>query len=110
MKGQVLDGTALVMAPEDNVATALEDLDPGDRLADADPAVTVADEVPFGHKVALVDIPAGDPVRKYGEVIGEATEPIAAGEWVHTHNCESRRGRGDRAAEAADRPEGGESA
>ncbi|WP_135362712.1 UxaA family hydrolase [Halosimplex halophilum] len=110
MKGEVLDGTALVMAPEDNVATALEDLDAGDRLADADPPVTVAEEVPFGHKVALVDIDAGDPVRKYGEVIGEATEPIAAGEWVHTHNCESRRGRGDRAAEAADGPGRGESA
>ncbi|WP_436929750.1 UxaA family hydrolase [Halosimplex halobium] len=100
MKGEVLDGTALVMADDDTVATALEDLDEGDRLADADPPVTVAEEVPFGHKVALADIAAGEPVRKYGEVVGEASEPIARGEWVHTHNCESTRGRGDRAAAA----------
>ncbi|QLH84262.1 UxaA family hydrolase [Halosimplex pelagicum] len=111
MKGEVLDGCALVMADDDTVATALEDLDEGDRLDDADPPVVVAEEVPFGHKVALVDIDAGDPVRKYDEVIGEATESIERGEWVHTHNCESTRGRGDRAAETtADEPGGGESA
>ncbi|QLH79375.1 UxaA family hydrolase [Halosimplex rubrum] len=100
MKGELLNERALVMAPEDTVATALADLDAGERLDDADPSVTVAEEVPFGHKVALADLDVGETVRKYGEVIGEATEPIAAGEWVHTHNCESTRGRGDRAAAA----------
>jgi len=97
MKGDVLDGRALVMAEADTVATALEDLAAGDRLDDADPPLTVAEDVPFGHTLALVDVAAGDIVRKYGEAIGEATEPIARGEWVHTHNCESARGRGDRA-------------
>ncbi|WP_415382795.1 UxaA family hydrolase [Halosimplex sp. TS25] len=101
MKGEVLDGRALLMATEDNVATALEDLEPGDRLGDADPPLSVADEIPFGHKVALADVDAGETVRKYGEVIGEASEDVARGEWVHTHNCESTRGRGDRAAAAA---------
>ncbi|WP_459194956.1 UxaA family hydrolase [Halosimplex sp. J119] len=98
MKGEVLDGRALLMAAEDNVATALEDLEPGDRLDDADPPLTVADEIPFGHKVALTDVEAGEEVRKYGEIVGEASEDIARGEWVHTHNCESTRGRGDRVA------------
>ena len=32
---------------------------------------------------------------KYGEIIGQATEQIDPGEWVHTHNCKSTRGRGD---------------
>lgn len=111
MNGTVLDGRALVMADDDTVATALADLEPGDRLDDADPSVTVAESVPFGHTVALVDVDAGDPIRKYGECIGEATEPVGRGEWVHTHNCNSRRGRGDRTERAAtaDR-EGGESA
>ncbi|MFC7142264.1 UxaA family hydrolase [Halosimplex aquaticum] len=114
MKGEVLDGRALLMATEDNVATALEDLEPGDTLDDADPPLTVADEVPFGHKVALADLDAGETVHKYGEVIGEASEDVARGEWVHTHNCESTRGRGDRAvADAGAEPaetDGSESA
>ncbi len=36
-----------------------------------------------GHKVALVDLPAGSPVRRYGVTIGHATQDIAAGSWVH---------------------------
>src|SRR5262249_10683209 len=38
---------------------------------------------PQGHKVALVDLAAGDAVRRYGVVIGRASKPIAAGSWVH---------------------------
>jgi altronate dehydratase small subunit len=95
MKGTVLDDRALVMTDGDTVATALEDLSAGERIG-ADSPVTLAEDVPFGHKVALVDHDPGDPVTKYGEVIGEATTTIDGGEWVHTHNCESRRGRGDR--------------
>ncbi|WP_436923727.1 UxaA family hydrolase [Halosimplex amylolyticum] len=110
MKGDVLDGRALLMAAEDNVATALEDIEAGDRLDDADPPLTVAEEIPFGHKVALVDVDAGETVRKYGEVIGEASEDVARGEWVHTHNCESTRGRGDRAVTDVTETDGGESA
>ena len=97
MKGDVIDDVALRMADGDTVATALADVDEGRRLTEADPVVTLAEAVPFGHKVALVAHDTGDPVRKYGEVIGEATERIERGEWVHTHNCASRRGRGDRA-------------
>jgi len=48
--------------------------------------------------VALVPFEPGDAVVKYGEVIGQATESIEPGDWVHTHNAESRRGRGDVAA------------
>lgn len=97
MKGEVLgDGQALLMHGEDNVATAIEDLEPGDDLGDG---VTVSDEIPFGHKLALEPIGEGGDIVKYGEVIGGATVDIAAGEWVHTHNCESKRGRGDLAAQ-----------
>lgn len=96
MKGEVLgDGDALLMHAGDNVATALEDLEPGDTIGDE---LTVTSEVPFGHKLALEAIDEGGDVVKYGEVIGAASEAIAAGEWVHTHNCESKRGRGDLAA------------
>ena len=127
MKGTVLDDRALVMADDDTVATALADLSAGDRLADRPvgdrqddrpvgdrqddrPAVTLAEDVPFGHKVALVAHESGDPVRKYGEIVGEASTAIEAGEWVHTHNCHSRRGRGDRAGSKPGSDPGPESA
>ena len=47
-----------------------------------------------GHKLALRDIKAGEDIIKYGYAIGHATEDIKEGEHVHTHNLESKRGRG----------------
>jgi altronate dehydratase small subunit len=105
MNGEVIGEVALVMDRTDNVATVLDDLSGGRTLdvenvdAADDETITLTEDVPFGHKVALTPIAPGDPVRKYGEVIGEASVAIAPGEWVHTHNCDSRRGRGDVQAE-----------
>lgn len=102
MKGIVLDERALVMHGDDTVATALADLEAGETIEDEETTIELREEVPFGHKVALSPIEAGETVRKYGEVIGRATERIEAGEWVHTHNCESTRGRGDRSRSESD--------
>ena len=48
--------------------------------------------VPAGHKKAIQDIPAGEPVIKYGHPIGVAKTSIKAGEWVHTHNIKTALG------------------
>jgi altronate dehydratase len=86
---------ALVISDRDNVATALEPLAAGAALdLDGRHVVTRA-AIPSGHKLAIVDIAAGDPVVKYGSAIGTATAAIAAGDHVHTHNVASSRGRGD---------------
>jgi len=78
---------------KDNVAVALEDLMPGDRISVEKNGerieVVVKERIPFGHKVALESIDAGGKVIKYGEVIGAATKKIEAGEHVHTHNVRS---------------------
>ena len=96
MNGTNVDGVALAMADADTVVTALDDLDRGTTLqVGGGDAVRLVDNVPFGHKVATQSIAAGEPIYKYGEVIGSASTDIRAGEWVHTHNCESTRGRGD---------------
>jgi altronate dehydratase small subunit len=95
MKGEVLDGVALRMTPDDNVATAIEDLDAGHRLTVGDRTIELVDEVPFGHKFALEAVDAGEEITKYGYVIGRASQPIRSGEWAHVHNVESTRGRGD---------------
>jgi altronate dehydratase len=85
----------LVISERDNVATALEALEPG-RQIDAGGAVVVAvDAIPAGHKIALRPIGAGTAVIKYGSPIGTAVGDIAAGSHVHTHNVASSRGRGD---------------
>lgn len=100
MKGEVLDDMALIMHTDDTVATALADLTAGQEIALPDGAsVTLTEDVSFGHKLALRSMAADDDVQKYGEVIGTAATHIHAGDWVHTHNCESARGRGDLIAE-----------
>jgi len=48
-----------------------------------DNGLTLVDKVPQGHKVALVDIAAGEPVRRYNVSIGRAAKAIPAGSWVH---------------------------
>jgi altronate dehydratase len=59
-------------------------------------SVILAEDVPAGHKVALVNIPKGDAVVKFGVNIGTAVAAIGAGAHVHVHNLESERMRGDR--------------
>jgi altronate dehydratase len=76
--------------PDDDVAVARRRLLAGENVA----GLTVRDAVPPAHKVALRDLPAGAPVRKYGQGIGRATVAIPAGAHVHTHNL----GLGDHAA------------
>ena len=48
-----------------------------------------SETIPAGHKYALKKICKGETVIKYGEIIGRATQDIAEGEWVHTHNVKS---------------------
>jgi SAF domain len=86
----------LIVSGRDNVATALDALRPGQQVEAGGHTIVVRDEVPSGHKVALKRIMAGEPVRKYGNTIGEATTDIEPGAHVHVHNVASQRGRGDR--------------
>lgn len=102
MAGPIEAGAAaLVMDARDHVATAIKDLQAGERIAfrKADQVIelTLLDPVPFGHKIAIADIPSGTDIRKYGEVIGRTTDAIKAGQHVHVHNVEGIRGRGDQA-------------
>jgi hypothetical protein len=83
---------ALCIHRDDNVATLLEDAEPGpiSLLGEASSSVIDAIEpMSRGHKVALQPLAAGATVVKYGVTIGKATREIPAGAWVHTHNCAS---------------------
>ena len=85
----------LVISERDNVATALQMLEPGQTISLGATTVSVLEPVPSGHKVAIRAIAPGQEVIKYGSPIGLATSAIAAGAHVHTHNVASTRGRGD---------------
>ena len=90
---------ALMLSSKDNVATALEDVSPGDempvRLGREARTVRALEQIPFGFKIAVADIPKDSPILKYGEVIGIASADINMGEKVHIHNLAGARGRGD---------------
>lgn len=72
----------IILSPEDDVAIALADLPAGAVVA----GVTLTAAVPRGHKVALHPIATGAEVRRYGQIIGQASQPIAPGEHVHVQN------------------------
>jgi len=82
----------LQIHPADNTVVALEDIAAGETIQVNGRELTVVDNIRFGHKIAIVPIAAGDQVIKYGASIGLATQPIAVGEHVHTHNLVSVRG------------------
>ena len=90
---------AVILNPEDNVATVLDDVENGEivklNAGDKTLDIRLTAQVPFGHKFSISVIEHGSPVIKYGEIIGIATTQIHPGEYVHIHNVESVRGRGD---------------
>lgn len=57
--------------------------------------MTVNQAIPYGHKFALREILVGEEILKYGEAIGAATQKIMPGDYVHVHNLDSQRARGD---------------
>jgi len=84
----------IIADPKDNVATARVDVDSGTVLTSDDGVeMTINERIPFGHKVALEDVPEGEPIIKYGQRIGVAIVDISMGDLVHTENLAGERGR-----------------
>ena len=67
---------------EDNVVIAIDLVNPGDAAA----GLTARERILKGHKMAAAPIREGEPIRKFGQIIGFAKGHIAPGEWVHEHN------------------------
>ncbi len=81
------DAVTIRLNPIDDVVIAKETLAPGTRLVMGSETVRVARPVPAGHKIAIRHIATGQPIRRYGQIIGFATRAIAPGDHVHTQNC-----------------------
>ena len=71
--------------PADTVVVARADILPGTSIPGEN--VVAKGHIPAGHKISTHQVAEGEPVRRYGQIIGLASRPIAAGDHVHTHNC-----------------------
>ena len=83
--------------PSDDVLIARSQLVGGTTVE----SISVKGLIPAGHKVATHALSTGDPVRRYNQIIGFASKPIAAGEHVHTHNLWMGEAKGDFARDYA---------
>ncbi len=83
-----LNEVAVLLNPHDDVAIARRPLGKGVilQLPAENERVEVRQRIPSGHKVALHAVEQGQAVRRYGSIIGFATQPIHVGEHVHSHN------------------------
>jgi altronate dehydratase small subunit len=92
---------ALIIHPDDNVANLIGPGSKGESVEctvegrTKTTTIALLDDIPANHKFARNDIKAGAPIIKYGLSIGRASRNIKAGQYVHVHNIESNRGRGD---------------
>ncbi len=75
--------------PNDVVAVALSPLAAGTVISIDGTTVTLQEDIPQGHKFALVAIHEGDPIIKYGYPIGYAKTDIPQGSWIHVHNIKT---------------------
>ncbi len=73
---------AIRLHEQDNVVIAIDLVNQGDSAA----GLTAREKILKGHKMALAPIREGEPIRKFGQIIGFAKGHIAPGEWVHEHN------------------------
>ena len=91
---------AIVIDAKDNLANLVGKGAKGDKVVceiEGGSTVTIEllNDIPSNHKFAFVDLKKGDGIFKYGQNMGRATKNIKKGEYVHVHNIESNRGRGD---------------
>ena len=84
------------MTDKDNVVTMIRQLNAGEAIEVDGVKIKANQDIPVYHKIAIEEIKTGETVVKYGESIGTASCDILIGDWVHTQNLESGRGRGDR--------------
>ena len=82
---------AIKISKTDNVAVAIINIPKGAKvLVSNDKELITKEDIPLGHKLALIDIAEGGDIVRYGEAICQASNKIKLGSWVHIHNTISR--------------------
>lgn len=84
------DPPFLRLHQDDNIAIARRGVGKGTAftIPQFEGTFVAQEAVDLGHKIAIREIPKGEAVRKYGQLIGFAAEDIHPGEWIHSHNLE----------------------
>jgi hypothetical protein len=83
------DPRVLLLHSDDNIAIAAYELAAGTQLDVGGSTLMLKQRVDIGHKFACKPIAKGAKIYKYRAPIGSATQDIAPGEYVHTHNLTS---------------------
>src|SRR5579862_4417848 len=81
-----LSQVAVQLRPQDNLAVVTKPISAGTILERNGEKLSISSRIGLGHKLALQPIKKGDPVFKYGQIIGFASKDIEPGEHIHTHN------------------------
>jgi altronate hydrolase len=88
----MMEENILIIHPRDNVAVALRTIGVGERVAaQGREGFSALESIPASHKIALRDIAEEEEIIKYGETVAVSIKNISKGQWVHTHNLESKR-------------------
>ena len=83
-----LSPSLIILTPGDDVAVARAEITKGSEIGIDGITVVARDDIPSGHKIALRTVSAGSLARKYGQVIGQATQDIVPGDHVQVHNLD----------------------
>jgi altronate hydrolase len=86
MSAAPLSDYAVHLRPQDGIAVARKPIPAGTELTTDGGTVKILTAIRMGHKFAVRPIKEGDPVQKYGQVIGFAARDIPPGDHVHVHN------------------------
>src|SRR3954467_14914781 len=81
-----LHDVAIHLHGSDDLVVLKKPVKTGDELVNGSVCLHIRQDIRAGHKVAIRDLKAGETLKKYGQIIGMAQAPIAAGDHVHTHN------------------------
>lgn len=81
--------TILKINPADNVVVAIQPQKAGEIIEVDGKQITLLEDVPAGHKIAITDLQEGENVIKYGFPIGHAKEAKKAGSWMNEHNIKT---------------------
>lgn len=81
---------AVLISEQDSVLTVLEDVASGELVDAGSEQLIALEQIPQYHKIARWELQPGEQIYKYGQPMGYATTLIRAGQWIHTHNVNSK--------------------
>lgn len=91
---------AMIIDKKDHVATCISAIKRGEtvelmRNGKKSRKIKAKQNIPYAHKICVKAMKKGDHCLKYGLAIGSASKNVQVGDYIHVHNIDSNRGRGD---------------